>query len=547
MAGPARHHGCDARPAAYDGPVTQTAVRTPTDVALPPGTHGWGPALAGRLLGSERAWSWLGPLVVTAVAGLQRFVGLGTPHALVFDEVYYVKEAASYLRYGVEVARPAVPSGATDPFVLGRVNSYAGSPEFVVHPPVGKWMIAIGEWIFGPASSFGWRFSVALCGTLSVLLLGRIAHRLFGSALLATTASLLLAVDGQEFVHSRTGILDLFIMFWALAGFGCLLIDRDRTRARLARATDLTRWGPWTGPRWWRIAGVLCLTLCTGVKWSGLYFAAAFLTLSVAWDATARRAAGVRRPLVGAAVLDAGQAFVTTAVLLPAGYLATWTGWFRSTKGWDRSWGRQHPAAHGWGWVPDALRSLWHYHGEMWHFNVTLHTPHPYMANPWGWTILARPTAFYYETVTQGHGGCSVAQCSQAVLALGNPLIWWGGTLALAVLAFRWALSRDWRAGAIATGFGAGWLPWFLYQDRTIFQFYAVAFVPWVVLAVTYCLGLLVGPRDRPAAGRRPAVLAAGSYVFVTVLTFWFFYPILAAQVIPHAGWALRMWFPSWI
>jgi len=94
------------------------------------------------------------------------------------------------------------------------------------------------------------------------------------------------------------------------------------------------------------------------------------------------------------------------------------------------------------------------------------------------------------------------------VLALGNPVIWWGGTLALGVLLVRWALGRDWRAGAILSGLLAGYLPWFLYQDRTIFSFYAVAFVPWVVLALTYVLGLLLGPADAPRRRRRSNVLA---------------------------------------
>jgi dolichyl-phosphate-mannose--protein O-mannosyl transferase len=183
----------------------------------------------------------------------------------------------------------------------------------------------------------------------------------------------------------------------------------------------------------------------------------------------------------------------------------------------------------------------------MWSLNVNLHTPHPYMASPWAWIVLGRPTAFFYERHTDGHVGCHVAECSQAVVALGNPVIWWGGTLALAVLLYFWLLTRDWRAGAVLAGVCAGWLPWFLYQDRTIFEFYAVAFVPWVVLAVTYCLGLLLGPPGTAATRRRRGALLAGSYVFVAVMLFWFFYPVLDARVIPNSQWALRMWFPSWI
>jgi dolichyl-phosphate-mannose--protein O-mannosyl transferase len=534
---------------AYDGPVTQTVSASITDrggEAAPPDRR---PRLA-SLHRSDRFWGWAAPLLVMLVGGLQRFWHLDRPHKLVFDEVYYVKEGASYLRYGYEQSLKPIPTGSPDPFTLGRHDIFAAKADFVVHPPVGKWMIAAGERLLGVDSSWGWRFSAAVVGTVALLMVGRIARRLFGSTLLGTVASLLLAVDGQELVHSRTGLLDIFVMFWALAGFGALLIDRDVARARLREhlvtRTQPGRIGPWLGLRWWRIAGIVCLALDTGVKWSGLYFAAVFLTMSVLWDLSARRALGARWWALGG-LRDGVQALATTLVLLPSIYLATWAGWFAGTSGWDRQWGAQHPAEPGWAWVPNALRGLLHYHSEMWNFNVNLHSPHPYQSNPWSWTVLGRPTAFFYEKIVHGQAGCKVTECSQAVTALGNPVIWWTATLGVGVLVFRWALARDWRAGAVLAGLVGGWVPWFLYQDRTIFTFYAVAFVPWVVLTVTYCLGLVLGRRDAPERRRRRGALLAGSYVFAAVMAFWFFFPILTAQVIPHAAWAMRMWLPTWI
>ena len=98
-------------------------------------------------------------------------------------------------------------------------------------------MIAIGEQLFG-FTPFGWRFMVAVAGTLAVLMIARIGRRLFRSTLLGCVAGLLLTVDGLDFVHSRTALLDLLLMFWVLAAFGALLVDRDRTRARLAARLD---------------------------------------------------------------------------------------------------------------------------------------------------------------------------------------------------------------------------------------------------------------------------------------------------------------------
>lgn len=518
-----------------------------------------------RLIGPEataRIWGWVGPLLVTAIGGFLRFWRLDKPHVLVFDETYYVKQGASFLKSGYELS--SSDSGTPSPdqlFTKGTWDVFHSNPDFVVHPPVGKWMIAFGEWLFGPTSSWGWRFSVAFCGTLSLLMIARIGRRLFGSTLLGCTAALLLAVDGEHFVMSRTGLLDLFIMFWGLAGFGFLLIDRDQARARLARSVaegvPQDRWlRPGLGIRWWRFLAAICFGLSAGSKWSGAFFLAVFAVMSVLWDLGARRAVGQRHWLVNGLVRDGGTGFVQMVPLALAAYLAAWTGWFRSSNAWDRQWAaardaydtRTHGHPHSsFSWIPASLRSLWHYHAEMWNFNVNLHSPHPYQSNPWSWLVLGRPTAFSYVGFKQGQDGCTVAQCSRAITDIGNPVIWWGGTIAIAVLLFHWALGRDWRAGAILAGLVAGYVPWFHYQSRTIFTFYAVAFVPWVVLSLTYALGLLLGGSQASPQRRLYGAVAAGSVVVLAVMAFAFFYPVYSAVLIPQTSWANRMWMPSWI
>lgn len=500
------------------------------------------------------AWGWLAILAVTAFGGLLRFWRLDRPHVLVFDETYYVKQGWSMFKAGYEL-KWAGEGKVVDPkWNAGDVNVFTSDPDFVVHPPVGKWMIGAGEWIFGPTSSWGWRFSAALVGTLSILMVALIARRLFRSTLLGVIAGLLLAVDGEHYVHSRTGLLDIFVMFWALAAFGCLVIDRDdgrrRLAARIARQKEqglpVGLFGPSLGVRWWRIGGAVCLGLTIGTKWSGLYFAVVFCLMAVLWDASARRAAGVRHWFTGMILRDG---LISAAVMAPVAlgvYVASWTGWFLSDNAYDRLWAADHPSAH-FGWVPDSVRSLWFYHSQMLEFHVHLTATHPYMANPWSWIVMGRPTAFHYVGIDLGDKGCTVAQCSEAVTAIGNPVIWWGATLSILVLLFQWALRRDWRAGAVLAGLLAGYVPWFLFQQRTIFNFYSIAFTPWVILALTYTLGLILGAPGQDERRRKRGAFAAGGIVLVAVLVFWFFLPIYSAQVIPQSSWSDRMWLPSWI
>jgi len=504
---------------------------------------------------SASRWEWAAIAAVTAVAGLLRFWRLDRPHRLVFDETYYVKQGVSFLRSGYELRWNGNKTASVDSrFAHGDANVFQKDADFVVHPPVGKWMIAAGEWIFGPASSWGWRFSAALVGTASILMVTLITRRLLRSTLLGVVAGLLLTVDGHHFVHSRTGLLDIFLMFWALAAFGCLVIDRDDGRRRLAdrladRGADgapADLFGPGLGIRWWRLAAGVCLGLAVGTKWSRLYFIVVFGVMTVLWDVGARRAAGVRHWFLGAVLRDGPLAAVLMVPVAFVVYLASWTGWLLSSDAYDRQWATQHPG-EGVQWLPTALRSLWHYHQTTYQFHVTLETKHPFMANPWSWIVMGRPTAFDYVWPKRGAQGCEVDACAQVITALGNPVVWWGGTLAIAVLLFQWALRRDWRAGAILSGILAGYVPWFLFQDRTIYTFYSVAFVPWLAMGLAYVLGMVLGPSDADEQRRRWGAALAGAVVVTAVLAFWFFLPILSAEVIPRSAWQDRMWLISWI
>ncbi|MBN6051175.1 phospholipid carrier-dependent glycosyltransferase, partial [Nonomuraea sp. RK-328] len=186
-------------------------------------------------------WGWLGPVLVTVFGGILRFVRLGEPRAVVFDETFYIKDAYSLLTYGVE--RYTV-GDTKDPIadrriLAGNLDIWKHCPEpadcaaFVSHPPLGKWMIGVGEWLFG-MNPFGWRFAAAVAGTLSILIIARVARRMTRSTLLGCLAGLLLALDGLHLVLSRTALLDIFLMFWVLAGFACVVADRDWARDRLA-------------------------------------------------------------------------------------------------------------------------------------------------------------------------------------------------------------------------------------------------------------------------------------------------------------------------
>ncbi|WP_240644294.1 dolichyl-phosphate-mannose--protein mannosyltransferase [Antribacter gilvus] len=515
-------------------------------------------------LASDRFWGVFGALLITALAALVRFYELARPGKLVFDETYYVKEGYSLMRLGWEAAWPENPNPA---FESGNVDSYLDHPEYVVHPPVGKWMIALGMRVLGGASDpMAWRFASAVVGVVAVLLIIRIARRLFASTAMGLVAGLLLAVDGGAIVHSRTGLLDQFLMFWVLVAFGCLVMDREWARRRLAdRVASVIDsggivglYGPPLGFRWWRLAAAVSLGLACGVKWSGLYFVAAFCLLTVAWDLAARRAAGVRRWFEDGLLADALPAALVMLPTVALTYVATWSAWFASEKSYMRATdtGLTPPSwmpswAHG-AW--DGGRSLWEYHTTMWGFHTTLEAEHSYAAHPAGWIVQWRPTSFFWERPEPGQGGCpadAVEACAAAVTSLGNPLLWWLAALAIPAAVGLIVQFSDWRGLAILTGTAAGWLPWFAYSapfaDRTIFTFYSIVFTPFVVLTLTYVFTVWLEATEGRRRARRAAVATIVTMVVLIVAVSALFYPLWTAQPVSYDYWHRLMWLPQWI
>lgn len=416
--------------------------------------------------------------LIALIAFGMRIFHLGQPKGFVFDELYYVNGAQDYLKYGVEV------DGL--------------KPEFVVHPPVGKWAIALGIKLFGN-HEFGWRIASAFFGSLLVLLVGLIAKELFKSSAWGALASGLVAVDGLALVHSRTALLDLFLSFFiALALWAWL-------------------------KNWHWLAG-FAFGLAIATKWSGLYFLIIFAPITF-YRISTHNSGRALFWKIGKFKLQYGLLPLTT-------YLVSWIGWFRSDRGWDRNWS------------PNVFKSLWHYHAEMLNFHTGLVEKHSYQANPWSWLVQGRPTSFYYGTPK----GCGSNSCSQEVIALGTPLLWWFGTIALFIvlgILIRNFLSKqiDFVPIFIWAGLAAGYLPWFLFQKRTVFSFYAIVFEPFLIFALVYCAKYLMESRVR----REISQVLITIVILLIVLNFIYFYPLFTGEVITYDAWYARMWLPSWI
>ncbi len=520
-------------------------------------------ALRARLITpmpDDRLWGWIGPLLVTLFAALLRFNRLSVPNAVIFDETYYAKDAWSILKHGVEwswVANPKNnPNFVNDQVIAGHTNLFAacsgtGCGEYVVQPEVGKLLMAAGEWLYG-LTTLGWRLAPAVFGSLAILVMCRVARRLTRSTLLGCTAGLLLSLDGLEFVLSRTGILDIFLMFFVLAAFGALVVDRDVSRARLAEAVVLQpsdESGPGLGIRKWRVLAGVLIGLACASKQYGVWYIPAFAGLCIAWDLGARRTVGLRGYVRGALVRDGKWLLLTLGVIPLVTYTLTWLNWLVTNTGYNRDYaqsvGFNIP-------VLAPLYSLFDYHKQMVQFGVGLNARHPYESQPWDWFFITRPVAFFWNSYSDP-AGLHVAKAGttgpwvQEVLAIGNPAIWWVSIPVLAFCLGWWLVRRDWRAGAALLCVAAGWASWLPFVSRTKFYYYALEFEPFLIICIVLCLGLMIGPATAGLLRRAAGSVLAGIYVLAVLVLFWYFYPILAGKIIPYSDWLSHMWYSGWI
>ena len=539
--------------------ATATLSRTATGDPVPTAAERARP----RAVDRDPVVAWAGTVAITFLAAFLRLWNLDYPKAFLFDETYYAKDAWSLVHHGYVTG---YVENANDKILDGNLHGlWTGDPSMVVHPEVGKYLIGLAELVAG-MTPFGWRLAPAIVGSLMVLVMIRLTRRVTGSTLLGLVAGVLMCFDGLQLVLSRLALLDIFVAFFMLCAVSCLVADRDWFRARLAAGAE--GGSPATGPRvWWRpwlLAGGLFWGLALGTKWSAAYPWVAFGIVVLVWCWGGRRSFGARGSTVRRLVVDAVPV-AAYLVLLPAVvYVLTWTGWLMHAGVYEQHlshtqygpyWGSylEHDA-HG--FFPElfqSLRSLWHYHHDVYAFHTKFlnDSHHVYQSNPLGWLVLNRPVGVDAQlNIAPGAQGCTATgseTCLRQVLLLGTPALWWFATLALIWSAVSWIGRRDWRYGLVVVGVLVTWLPWVRYDDRPIFSYYAIMVEPFLILGAVMLLGEILGRAPAGSPRRTVGAVAAGAVVVAVIANFAWFWPIYTDGLLTQGEWVQRIWFHIWI
>lgn len=192
------------------GAVEESVLSSPPDVRFR--EDGWdriGRALQ-RLAPAELHSRLLLLLVLASL--LLRLIWLAVPDgALIFDEKYYVN--AGRMLAGIAPQQDIYQ------------DKTIGLDPNVEHPPLAKLIEAGSIAILGD-NAYGWRIPSVLFGTLSVLLLYRIASRVGGGPYAGLLAAALLAFDNLFFVHGRIFTLDISMLAFMLLGLDLYLGGR---------------------------------------------------------------------------------------------------------------------------------------------------------------------------------------------------------------------------------------------------------------------------------------------------------------------------------
>jgi dolichyl-phosphate-mannose--protein O-mannosyl transferase len=540
--------------------ISGTLSRTATGDVVPTAAERAEP----RAVDRDPVIAWAGTAAITFLAAFLRLWNLDFPKAFLFDETYYAKDAWSLVHHGYVTG---YVDHANDKVLDGNLHGlWTSDPSMIVHPEVGKYLIGLAELVAG-MTPFGWRLAPAIIGSLMVMVMIRLTRRVTGSTLLGLVAGILMCFDGLELVLSRLALLDIFEAFFVLCAVSCLVADRDWFRARLARSMVApvgTGWGPRVLWRPWLLLTGVWWGLAIGTKWSAIFPVAAFGLLFWAWSSGARRSFGVRWAWLKSALIDAAPGLAYLVLLPLVVYLLSWTGWLLHANVYEQHlsdtqygpyWGSylEHDA-HG--FFPElfqSLRSLWHYHHDvyMFHTKGLNDSTHVYQSNPLGWLVLNRPVGVDAQlNIAPGAQGCTATgseTCLRQVLLIGTPVLWWLATLALIWSAVCWIGRRDWRYGLVVIGVLVTWLPWVRYDDRPIFSYYAIVIEPFLILGAVMLLGEILGRAPAGSPRRTVGAVVAGSIVIAVIVNFAWFWPVYTDGLLTQSEWVQRIWFHIWI
>jgi dolichyl-phosphate-mannose-protein mannosyltransferase len=456
-------------------------------------------------------WFWLGSLGIWGVALGLRFWGLERFNTLVFDEIYFAKFGHNYLTH---------------------------TSFFDAHPPLGKYLIALGIWLKG-FNPWGYRWMNALVGSCIPLMVVGVGYQLTRRYSFALLAGALAMLDGLLLVESRYGLINVYLLSFGLLGQWFVLVSSRRQQG----------WKHWL---WLSLAG-LSFGAAAATKWNSLGF---LLGLYLCWGAL-RLGRWGQNKVIAEKPLDRFSRLSLFKLFI-----------FIPCVG---------AVLYGLAWIPHLLQNpefdFVQVHQQMFSYHESVGNGpkvHPYCSTWVSWPLMLRPVSYFYQRnaslmepvpLIGPPPPASRAKIVYSVYATGNPLLWWGTTIAIILVlalclwqVWTWVERRRQGTGStmslyiqdqsmltyIATSYVANLLPWlsisrcaFLYHYMPAYLFASLA-LAWLI--ETWFRSPLLSLK-----------VLASTIVLLSVAGFLFWLPFYLGLPLSPEAWQLRIWLKSWV
>ncbi len=455
---------------------------------------------------AERGPLELGELALTTKFGTPITADHITTDAVeLFDEQDIVPDAPSYMN-----------SMYFDEIYHGRTayeNLRDISPYETTHPPLGKLIISVGVSLFGMVP-FGWRFMGVLFGVLMLPILYIFLKNMFGKTVIASCGTILFGFDFMHFVQTRIGTIDTYGVIFILLSYFFMY-----------RFITLNPETPIRKSLWPLALSGLSFGIGCASKWTVIYAGAGLLALYILHLVQVRKyydendILGFRARLLKTLLLTGVFFLVIPAIIYCLSYI-------------QNAHAAGMRVSEGMLWDPAFYKMIWNNQKFMFSYHSGLDATHAYGSSWYQWIVDGRPILYYRDT-SMGGG------LKSAFASFGNPLVWWGGFLAMIAMGYRFYKYKDGKALFILIGYFSQLAPWF-FISRVVFIYHYFPSVIFLVLALSHVFNTIW---ERRYGSYRMAVLG---FTGATVGLFAAFYPVLTGVPVSefYTKYFLR-WIPS--
>lgn len=338
-----------------------------------------------------------------------------------------------------------------------------------VHPPLGKEIAALFSLLWKGDPFFAMRLGPAFFGALTVggvFLLGELS---VGGRKAGLLAAFFAFFDFLLYAQSGIVTLDVFLTFFMLLSALFIRIalsfERDPDRERL-----------------FIVLSAVAAGLAGACKWSGVFsmFFAWFCILFLGCGGDLVRS--LKKCLLFLAVFSVSYA-------APYAYYFAIGGTFPEL-------------------FKTFMRVLKFQYGSGWN--------HGYLSPMWKWVLMVRPVWYYFAKPDGVYSG---------IIAMGNPLFWWGFLVFFAVSVWRLVESRDRGLAFLLFGYLFSFVFW-IASNRNGFFYYMLPAVPWMCLIASRSLSPLLGGKS---------AWCVWVYCSAIVVAFILYFPFLSGVLLPSS------------